>query len=426
MQQFNDLFGKAAAYLEERADQLVEAWIEQIQSQVGTRTIQALPKRALRNHIPPVLHRLAVYIETPIEAVRNEMLGHLQLHAQIRLDQGYDLQELLSEFDALAQLVSSDVHDYVADVAEGDVAAALEISSRLATGLRAIGYVTVGLYRKAEESYSRDLAGRLAEFGRTIAHEVRSPLHTIQLGAELLETDAVAEDPRGRAKHAEVIKTAVKRMGDLLDNVDMLAVVEGARSGAVRSSLRSIVQAVLEEVGSAAQSRGVEISVDGEVPTLDVETVPVQLALANLLNNSLKYSDRAKSERWIRIEFEHIDQDKDTGGCRVKVCDNGIGIPEDLRARVLKRGFRAHPDVADGTGLGLAITRDVLTERGGTIELDSVEGKGTTVTFSFRALEANTGGLQGSKLAPADLLHRAVRTESGLDSPDPDGKDKAK
>ena len=88
-----------ARRLEERAEELVQDWIDWILGQIDHPVVQALPRWAIRNHIPPVLLSLAKFVRTPSFALREEMLGHLRLHGQIRRDQGYGLRELLAKFD---------------------------------------------------------------------------------------------------------------------------------------------------------------------------------------------------------------------------------------------------------------------------------------------------------------------------------------
>ena len=85
----------AADYLEDNAEALVATWIEWVKNRVQTTTISALPERALRNHIPPVLRSLAQFLRNPVALARQDLLNHLRLHGQIRRDQGYALEEVL-------------------------------------------------------------------------------------------------------------------------------------------------------------------------------------------------------------------------------------------------------------------------------------------------------------------------------------------
>jgi signal transduction histidine kinase len=105
--------------------------------------------------------------------------------------------------------------------------------------------------------------------------------------------------------------------------------------------------------------------------------------ITNLLANAIQYN---RPEGTIDLVVEH-----GNGGLRVEVHDTGIGIPEAAREQIFERFFRGDPSRAsDGlhAGLGLAIVKGYVELMGGTIRVDSTEGKGST----FRVL------LPGSKL----------------------------
>src|SRR5690606_120518 len=179
-------------HLESESDKVVDRWIDWIQVHVGTRTIKSLPRQELLNHIPPVVRSLAQYVRSPVQAIRAEMLGHLRLHARIRRSQGYDIQALLAEFDGRGRLITAEMIEVIEQREEPTVPAdGVRVFARVADGFRAIGFETVGLYRESEDDYQRRTAERLEEFGRAIAHELRAPLNTASLAAELLGHDDV-------------------------------------------------------------------------------------------------------------------------------------------------------------------------------------------------------------------------------------------
>ncbi|MDP9122472.1 MAG: ATP-binding protein, partial [Acidobacteriota bacterium] len=99
--------------------------------------------------------------------------------------------------------------------------------------------------------------------------------------------------------------------------------------------------------------------------------------LINLIGNAIKYSDPAKSDRWVRIGFR-----REEGYWRISVSDNGVGIPDAMHNLVFEQFVRAHPEVADGTGLGLAIAREAVSQMGGRIWLESEAGTGTAFHFT--------------------------------------------
>jgi len=371
------------------ADSLVERWIEWVRSRVENPLVETLPERALRNHIPPVLDSLGRYVADPSFAVRSEMIGHLRLHAQMRRDQGYRVKDLLDEFDGLAHLVDSMMQREVARVVSPDrIAEALTVFARLNAGLRSISFVTVSVFDRNEAARREEMAEKLSDFAEAISHELRSPLQSAKLIAAVMLQDSqrAAEKDSNLRQRAEVIQSAMNRIEGLLDDVDLLARTEGARTQTPMAPLPGLFEGIRDEVQSRARQKGVRLELAGELPRVAVERAVAQLALANVVGNAIKYSDPDKSERWVRVAAEVVDLD-DTPWVQVEVTDNGVGIAPDYQSRIFQRGFRAHPELAEGTGLGLAITQELILARGGTIALDSETGAGTTVRFRLRATE---------------------------------------
>jgi len=410
---------KFAHHLAESAEDLVERWIDWLQERVASRSVRVLPRDALRNHIPPVLRGIAKYVRAPLAAARSEMLGHLELHARLRREQGYDLGELLAEFDGLAHIVdgwTAELLRTLDDVVDG--VDAVGVFQRLTTGLRAIGFVTVDVFRDAELDQQVRTSERLEEFARTIAHEIRNPLHTLALGLNALRSPPVDADESMRRHHLDMMETALRRAADLLDNIRQLALIESGRGhGGQLQRLPTLHQVTLEELASVADRRSVHVEVDGDVPDVSVDTLAYQLSLVNLVTNSIKYADPDKESSWVRIRYWVDSDEHDADDLVVEVKDNGLGIAEEYRDRVFKRHVRAHPGVADGTGLGLAITRQVVLEKGGRVSLASTPGEGTEVTFRLPCL-AGSSTHRGAEEPPRSIVSLAVSRQLRRPAPE--------
>ncbi len=224
-----------------------------------------------------------------------------------------------------------------------------------------------------------EITRRRTEFERIIGHELRSPLNTISLSADVLEA---MDDEAVRRRHLSAIRSAVRHASDLLIDLDLLVMMQqGASNSTPMAPLAEVMEAVREESAVQAETAEVDLSFASPPPRLCVERVVARLALSNLVNNAIKYRDRAKSKRWIRVSA----QAAGGGLVVVQVADNGIGIESELHQRVFERHFRANAELAEGSGLGLAIIREVLTDRGGGIDLCSEEFVGTTVRVHMRS-----------------------------------------
>ncbi len=376
--------------LRKDAEPIVSQWIDWVRSRVRTPTINALPEKALRNHIPPVVLALADYISNPIHAMRETMLGHLRIHGQIRRDQGYAIQEVLSEFDGLSYMITTKVGSFLRDSGEG-LEDAVEVSSRLATGLRAISFACVSAYQESDERLRQSLSAELEEFSRAVAHELRNPLNTVNLLINSLRNDKIAEDEDKRTEQLDVMQSAVVRASQFLDNIRLLAIASAAQAGEALTDLATAVDTARHELGELAQEAQVDIRV-GELPDVKTESIVLHIVLVNLIGNAIKYCDREKEERFVEVSAELVPEEHDSGFCHLLVRDNGIGVDEELLPRLMQSGFRASPESGQGTGLGLHIIQKMLNDRGGSVRIESEKGVGTTVMCRFRCLEASPGG----------------------------------
>jgi signal transduction histidine kinase len=237
-----------------------------------------------------VLQSLARYLVNPIELAREELLGHLRLHGQIRRDQGYSLEEVLAEFDGLADLVTRGVYREIAlHVKEPALDDVLELTKRLATGLRSISFITVGTYNAFDQERANSMSEGLEEFARAVAHELRSPINTLALGLHLMRgREPSVED---LDSHMSVMDAAVKRASALIDTVHTLAVAEGARAGSRLALLKEALLRITDDFADEAKTAGVELRVDGAIPEVRIEAILLYIVLANIVGNAVKYHD---------------------------------------------------------------------------------------------------------------------------------------
>jgi signal transduction histidine kinase len=113
----------------------------------------------------------------------------------------------------------------------------------------------------------------------------------------------------------------------------------------------------------------------------------VELCLTNLISNAIKYADPDAPARWVEVGGELAAGEESGPEVVVRVRDNGRGVPEDQRAGLFQRFFRAHEHSAqhiNGTGLGLSIVRETVRAMGGRVWAEFPEG-GTVFAFTVPA-----------------------------------------
>ena len=208
-----------------------------------------------------------------------------------------------------------------------------------------------------------------------VAHDLRNPLHLMVATLELLEEPDLA--PERRRELLAIASRGISHMrrlvGDLLDAVRIQA---GHLSLDFEGmTLGGILEQAKEMHRPLAIERGVSFDVhaqDANVP-LRVDRARIQQVLGNLLGNAIKFTPRGG-----RVTLEaRIEQ----GRAVFRVIDTGVGIPADRLPHIFERFWQGQPGDRSGVGLGLAITKAIVEAHGGTIEVESEPGKGSTFTF---------------------------------------------
>ncbi|MBZ0290590.1 MAG: PAS domain-containing sensor histidine kinase [Anaerolineae bacterium] len=226
---------------------------------------------------------------------------------------------------------------------------------------------------RVEMEKERELTQLKEDFITMVSHDFRTPLAVILTSYELLERyrDRLTED--GRDEQLRKIRDQVYYMTDLLDDVLVLG---QARSRKLKFNptplnLRALCQSTLDEVQSTGGDKHrFYFEADGLFDEVSLDEKLIHRILANLLANAVKYSPKGGAVRLqIRRESHEI---------VLCVADEGIGIPEKDRARLFEPFHRGgNTSGIKGTGLGLAIVYESVRLHGGSISVDSHEGKGS-------------------------------------------------
>lgn len=231
------------------------------------------------------------------------------------------------------------------------------------------------------------------------AHDLRTPLSTVKGMAQLLQRRAAQIDAEGIdriiAGLAEIDRSA-SRMTRLIN--ELLDVTRGEMQRPVelnraQSNLVAVLTRAVEEAGHSSRGRTIRVEAPDTVQGLwDVERL--ERVFANVLANALKYSADG-TEVTVSVHT-------DGNAVSVEVVDQGIGIPADEVSRVFERFYRASnvSERIQGTGIGLAGAKQIVDRHGGSIAVESEEGRGTRVIITLPAHVENVATSAGD-LTPA-------------------------
>lgn len=243
--------------------------------------------------------------------------------------------------------------------------------------------VLVGATAAASRSIrvQRDLLAMKTDFISNISHELKTPLTSIALYAELLAGGRGGD--RSGEFGATILREA-RRLQGLIEGLLSFARDEAEQTVKVREPLR--LDLLAREAGSSfdavSHRRSIEWRIETEPATVVGDRALLRSVIDNLVDNAFKYG---KPGGKVHLDVRRKDQ-----WVVLRVIDDGPGIPQDDQPRVFERFFRGGGDLTrtvSGTGLGLAIVKRNVEFHGGEVLLESREGNGTTFEIRLPAVE---------------------------------------
>jgi two-component system sensor kinase FixL len=225
--------------------------------------------------------------------------------------------------------------------------------------------------RTAELAASND---ELSQFAYVVTHDLKAPLRGIQQLSEWLSRDHGQELSGEGVRMVGLLNERVQHLQRLIDG--LLACARVGRTPEIDSAVPTfdLVQRIIRLLAPPAS---VAIEVADHLPVINGNRERLQQIFQNLLDNAIKYLDKAEGR--VRLDACHLD-----GAWHFSVADNGPGIPARYQDKIFQIGQRLHgSDGPNGTGLGLALVKRIVENRGGRIWIESVEGEGTTLSFTW-------------------------------------------
>jgi signal transduction histidine kinase len=358
-------------------------WLERLRVLLPVDTNEVFPGPELLDHIPALIRELAEYVRTPQQngvAANTAVLLKARELGELRYAQRASVHQLLQEYRLLGSVLLAFVKEEVDRLhLPPSAPETLDVLTRLHEAVGVLLQTTVDTFVTSYADTIARQTARLESFSRMVSHELRQPLSTVQYALHLLQKNPTTESDRVR-----LIDTANRNVGRLSELTRQLEVIcrlaEPVETPQVQEiDPANVAREVARQLREMADARGVQVSLPDSLAMIRVDVARLELLLVNLLSNAIKYSDPRKVQRTVSVSGGFVGETS----YLLEVGDNGIGIDAKHLPSVFSRFYRAHAERdrelgAHGSGLGLFIARECVTALGGTIDVESEPGVGTT------------------------------------------------
>jgi signal transduction histidine kinase len=233
-----------------------------------------------------------------------------------------------------------------------------------------------------EKSKQLELASKhKSEFLANMSHELRTPLNAILGFTELIADGVYGELPTKAGQVLERVQSNGRHLLGLINDVLDLSKIEAGQFSLSSEvySLEELVQTVFGAVEPLANEKKLSFKVEvaPNLPSARGDERRITQVLLNLVGNAIKFTDQGE----VTIKASAED-----GFFKIGVCDTGPGISDSEQAKIFAEFHQADSSTTrkkGGTGLGLAIAKRIIEMHGGQIGVQSIEGKGSTFSFTL-------------------------------------------
>jgi two-component system phosphate regulon sensor histidine kinase PhoR len=224
------------------------------------------------------------------------------------------------------------------------------------------------------------------DFINNMTHEFKTPIATISLAVDSIENEKVITEPKKIKYFTNLIKDENTRMNSQVENILQASLIDNEKFDLnlktidVSPIIEKAVKNIKLQIEQGSGSINLELLANNS--NLYIDEIHFGNIINNLLDNANKYSD---SNPNITVKTEN-----NNANLQISVSDQGIGMSKDVRKRIFEKFYRqTHGNIHNvkGFGLGLSYVQAIVTQFGGTIKVESEEGKGSTFTINLPTIE---------------------------------------
>jgi signal transduction histidine kinase len=256
----------------------------------------------------------------------------------------------------------------------------------LAAGLVAIALENVRYYETVEK-----MMQERSWFMMRVAHNLRAPLAAAISILNVVMGDYLGDLNERQASYLRRLDYPIRNMLSIINELMVLYAQRSEKKPKTQKlvDVGAVIGRVQRTFQAEAESKGLkfEFKLAAPLPPINGDEEMIEQMVENLVSNAIKYT-RPGGEVKVQCDCE-----PDDSLC-LKVCDNGIGIPQSDLPNIFNEFFRA-PNAKEmervGTGLGLPIVKEIVDQHGGSIEVESREGRGSTFLVRLKSATAASG-----------------------------------
>jgi signal transduction histidine kinase len=351
-----------------RQTEILERWTQRMRREHSEKNLSRIE---LQDHLPLFFQELLSAHQAGADSSDEKQLGIPLVspgsHGTDRLRVGFDLIEVIREYEILTECILDEVEALGGSVS---IVAFRQVQRLLNAGRAK----AVAAYVKAREvERVREHSLHIA----FIAHELRNPLMATFMGVKVLRMRARAEDEWALSLLERNLKTLRELIDDVLIADRLQGHVELKREPL---DLRALLEDVVRDANASAEQRHIALKVHAPDPlTFFGDNRLLRSAINNVLGNAIKFTHEGTSvtvramqyEKWIAMEIE----------------DRCGGLPEGTADELFKPSVQLGED-RTGFGLGLAIVKQALEAHGGRVSVSNLPGKGCVFALQLPASTA--------------------------------------
>ncbi len=223
------------------------------------------------------------------------------------------------------------------------------------------------------------------DFINNMTHELKTPIATVSAAVEALQHFNALKDPEKTQRYLNTSKQELQRLSDLVEKVLHIATEEKEEIELFReeTDLNEIIDNILSN--HQLKSNSLQLRYDNNLKqeTVYIDKTHIANAINNLVDNAIKYSGEKP--------YVHIQVWEEKGMLKIRVKDNGIGIPRSYQESIFDKFFRVptgNLHKVKGFGLGLSYVRKIVALHGGTISVHSEPDKGSEFIITIPATKS--------------------------------------